>query len=126
MIEAKNLADNLVYTTEKTLRDSGGKVSADIKKEIEEKVEALKKVKESGNIEEIKQKSSDLSQTVQKIGAEMYKAAEQEKKAGQEQEKEGHSSPDAQEAEAKEKEEEKEEEEKQGEEPKKDEGEEKK
>ena len=38
LIEAKNYADNLVYTTEKTLRDAGDKVSADVKKEIEEKL----------------------------------------------------------------------------------------
>ncbi|MBI2449982.1 MAG: molecular chaperone DnaK [Candidatus Nealsonbacteria bacterium] len=79
-IEAKNLADNLVYTTEKTLREAGDKVSADVKKEITEKVEALKKVKDGDNIEEIKQKTSELSQAIQKVGAELYKAAQQEKK----------------------------------------------
>jgi molecular chaperone DnaK len=80
MIEAKNLADNLVYTTEKVLRESGDKVSADSKKEIEEKVEALKKVKEGDNIDEIKKKSAELSQAVQKIGAELYKAAQEKEK----------------------------------------------
>jgi molecular chaperone DnaK len=70
--EAKNLADNLIYTTEKTIKEAGDKVSAETKKEIEEKIEALKKVKDSDNIEEIKQKTADLSQTIQKIGAEMY------------------------------------------------------
>jgi molecular chaperone DnaK len=85
MIETKNLADNLVYTTEKVLRESGDKISADSKKEIEEKVEALKKVKEGDNIDEIKQKSADLSQAVQKVGTELYKAAqEKEKKSGKE------------------------------------------
>ena len=73
LIEAKNLADNLIYTAEKTLRESGSKVSADTKKEVEEKVEALKKTKETDNMEKIKQKTADLSQTIQKIGAEMYK-----------------------------------------------------
>jgi molecular chaperone DnaK len=82
LIEAKNTADNLVYTTEKTLKESGDKVSAEIKKEIEEKVEALKKVKDSDNIENIKQNSAELSQTIQKIGAELYKAS-QEKKPGE-------------------------------------------
>ena len=86
LIEAKNTADNLVYTTEKTLRESGDKVSAEIKKEIEEKVEVLKKVKDSDNIEDIKQKSAELSQTIQKIGAELYKA-NQEKKPGEGEEK---------------------------------------
>jgi molecular chaperone DnaK len=86
LIEARNTADNLVYTTEKTLKESGDKVSAEIKKEIEEKVEALKKVKDSDNIEDIKQKSAELSQTIQKIGAELYKAS-QEKKPGEGEEK---------------------------------------
>jgi len=73
LIEARNTADNLVYMTEKTLKESGDKVSADVKKEIEEKAEALKKVKDTDNIDEIKQKTDDLSQIIQKVGAEMYK-----------------------------------------------------
>ena len=83
IIEAKNLADNLIFTTEKTLREAGDKVSSDVKKQIEEKTEALKKVKDSDNIEEIKAKSSELSQVIQKVGSELYKAA-QEKKPEQE------------------------------------------
>lgn len=75
LIEARNLADNLIYTTEKALREAGDKVQADTKKEIEEKVDALKKVKDGDSIEDIKQKTQDLSQTLQKIGAEIYKQA---------------------------------------------------
>jgi len=75
LIEAKNLADNLIYTSEKTLRESGDKISAELKKEVEEKIQDLKKVKEGDNIDEIKQKTADLSQTIQKIGAEMYRAS---------------------------------------------------
>jgi len=72
IIEARNIADNLIYTTEKTLREAGDKISADIKKEIEEKINGLKKVKDSDNIDEIKIKTSELSQAIQKIGAQMY------------------------------------------------------
>jgi len=72
LIEAKNYADNLVYTTEKTLREAGDKVPADVKKEIDEKVEDLKKVKDGDNVDEIKNKTQDLSQVIQKIGAAMY------------------------------------------------------
>jgi molecular chaperone DnaK len=79
IIEAKNLADNMVYTTEKTLREAGDKVSAEAKKEIEEKVESLKKVKDSDNIEDIKAKTSELSQAIQKVGAELYKQAGEQK-----------------------------------------------
>ena len=98
LIEAKNLADTLIYTSEKTLRELGDKVSSDTKKEIEEKIEALKKVKESDNIEDIKSKTAQLSQVVQKIGAEMYKKAAEQKA---DQEKKG---PEAEEGEYKEKE----------------------
>ncbi len=72
-IEAKNYADSLVYTSEKTLRDAGDKVEASVKKEIEEKIEALKKVKDSDNIDDIKNKTAELSQTIQKVGEQMYK-----------------------------------------------------
>lgn len=78
-IEAKNLADNMVYTTEKTMKEAGDKVSPEAKKEIEEKVEALKKVKDTDNIEDIKAKTSDLSAAIQKVGAEMYKQTSEKK-----------------------------------------------
>ncbi len=98
LIEVKNLADNLIYTCEKTLRESGDKISSDSKKEIEEKIEALKKVKDSDNIEEIKSKTSELSQAIQKVGAELYQAGGKGKE--EEKKKEG---PQAEEGEYKEK-----------------------
>ena len=73
VIEAKNIADNLYYTCEKTLKDAGEKVPAEMKKDVEEKMEALKKVKDGDNIDDIKQKTQDLSAAIQKVGAEMYK-----------------------------------------------------
>jgi molecular chaperone DnaK len=57
LIESKNLAENLVYTAEKTLKDAKDKVSEDIKKEVEKKAEELKKSKDSSNIEDIKAKA---------------------------------------------------------------------
>jgi len=95
LIEAKNIADSLVYTSERTLREAGDKVSQETKKEIDEKINELKKVKESDNVEEIKSKTSELSQAIQKIGAEMYRAA-----GGKKPEEEG---PKAEEGEFKEK-----------------------
>jgi len=93
--EAKNLADNLIYTTEKTLREAGDKISAETKKEITDKIEELKKVKDGDNIEEIKNKTQELSLTIQKVGAEMYKAAGEKKPEGE--------TPEAEEGEYKEK-----------------------
>ena len=80
LIEVRNAADNLVYVTEKTLRESGDKVQADVKKQIEEQAEALKKVKDGDNMEEIKQKTAELSQAIQKIGAELYQQAQSQQK----------------------------------------------
>ncbi|MFH1820505.1 MAG: molecular chaperone DnaK [Candidatus Nealsonbacteria bacterium] len=77
LIEARNMADNLVYTTEKALKDAGDKISSEAKKEIEEKLEALKKVKDKDDLDEVKGKTEDLSKTVQKLGSELYKQAEQ-------------------------------------------------
>ena len=79
LIEARNTADALIYTTEKTLKDAGDKIKDEIKKEVNERIEALKKVKDKDNLEEIKNKSSELSQAAQKIGAEMYRQTQEKK-----------------------------------------------
>jgi molecular chaperone DnaK len=71
-IEARNNADSIVYTAEKTLRDLGDKVPADVKNEVEAKAAALKGILESGSVEDLKHKTEDLAQSVQKIGASMY------------------------------------------------------
>ncbi len=81
LIEAKNTADNMIYTWEKTEKEAGDKISAEAKKEVSGKIDALKKAKESDNMEDIKAKTADLSNAMQKAGAEMYKqAGKQEKK----------------------------------------------
>ena len=89
LAEARNLADNLIYTTEKTLRESGDKISQGTKKEIEEKLGELRKAKEGDNIEEIKQKTQELSQAIQKVGAEIYKSAQEKKPEDKNQPEEG-------------------------------------
>ncbi|HEY4476366.1 MAG TPA: molecular chaperone DnaK [Candidatus Paceibacterota bacterium] len=73
LIDAKNNADALLYTAEKALKDGADKVSAEVKQEVEEKTEALKKIKDQDTIEDIRQAADALSQALQKIGAEMYK-----------------------------------------------------
>lgn len=72
-IETRNMADTLVYTSEKTLKEYGEKIPEDAKKSIEAKIDELKKIKDSGSAEEIKSKTNELSAEIQKIGAEMYK-----------------------------------------------------
>lgn len=75
-IEAKNIADNLIYQSEKTIKDAGEKVSAEAKKEVEDKISELKKVKDGDNIEEIKKKTEELSQAIQKVGAAMHQTTQ--------------------------------------------------
>jgi molecular chaperone DnaK len=73
IIETKNLAEALIYSSEKTLKDAGDKVGEELKKPAQEKITALKNVLKSDNIEEIKKVTEELSQAIQKVGAEMYK-----------------------------------------------------
>lgn len=73
LVDARNAADALAYTVEKTLKDAGDKISADEKKGVEEKLDALRQVKDGEGIEEIKNATEDLSQAIQKIGSAMYR-----------------------------------------------------
>src|SRR3989344_1839752 len=72
-VEIKNQADALIYTSEKALRDGGDKVPADVKREIENKIAELKKIKDGESIEEIKNKTEELSRLISKIGEALYK-----------------------------------------------------
>ena len=71
-IEVRNNADSMVYTAEKTLRDLGDKVQPDVKSEVEAKATALKSVLDSASVEDLKHKTEELGQVIQKIGAAMY------------------------------------------------------
>lgn len=71
-IEIKNQADTVVFSTEKLIKESGDKMNEADKKELEAKVDELKKVKDSDDIEEIKKKMEEMNQIAQKIGAQMY------------------------------------------------------
>lgn len=79
IIEARNLAEGLIYTAEKTLKEMGEKISSDVKKEIEEKIEELKKIKDSDNLADLKQKTQELSQALQKVGTQMHKKDDEHK-----------------------------------------------
>jgi molecular chaperone DnaK len=74
-VEARNEADSLIYTTEKSLRDYGDKVSAADKQKIEAAVSDLKGVLSSGNVETIKAKVEVLKQASYKLAEEVYKQA---------------------------------------------------
>lgn len=72
LVEAKNNAENLVYASEKALRDAGEKVSAEIKDSITKKIEAVKAVKDGADAAVIKSATDALSAEIQKIGQAMY------------------------------------------------------
>lgn len=82
LIDARNTAETIVYTTEKMLKDAGDKVKPEDKKAIEEKIEALKKVKDNEDLEAIKKAADDLAQTAQKVGAAMYQGQQQQPPQG--------------------------------------------
>jgi molecular chaperone DnaK len=68
-IEARNMADNLAYTAEKTLREQGDKVPSDLKEEIEGKVAAVKSALSGSDIEQVNSSAQELSEAMQKLGA---------------------------------------------------------
>ncbi|WP_253307540.1 MULTISPECIES: molecular chaperone DnaK [unclassified Rickettsia] len=74
LIEAKNNADSLIYSTEKTLKDYGDKVSAEDKAGIEEAITGLKAVLESEDVAQIKEKTEALTASSMKVGEAMYKS----------------------------------------------------
>ena len=78
LVEAKNNAENLIYTVEKTLKDAGDKLKEEDKKPINDKKEELSKIKDGEDLEEIKNKTEELSTLIQKIGAKMYEETKKE------------------------------------------------
>jgi molecular chaperone DnaK len=80
-VEAKNQADTLIFTAEKTLKDAGDKVKKEDKEEVEKKIKDLKDSLESAGKEELEAKTKDLSEALQKVGAAMYEEPKGEAKA---------------------------------------------
>ncbi len=75
LVDAQIQADSTIRQTEQLLKDSEGKVDAELKKQVEEKMESLKKVKDSQDLEQIEKATHELSEALQKIGAKMYEQA---------------------------------------------------
>ncbi len=78
-IDARNQADALIFTAEKTLKDAGDKVKKEDRDEVETKIKALKDVLETGSKDELEVKTKDLSESIQKVGAAMYQKPEEKK-----------------------------------------------
>jgi len=73
-IDARNQADSIIFSTEKSLKDHGDKVTEDEKKAIESGISDLKKTLEGADTEEIKKKTQDLIQVSMKLGEAVYKS----------------------------------------------------
>ena len=71
-VEIRNSADSLAYTAEKTLRDYGDKIPADVKQEIESKIAALKSTLQGKDVNSIRTSMQELSQAMQKVGVSIY------------------------------------------------------
>lgn len=75
LIEVRNLADQMIYTAEKAVKDHGDKVDANVKTDIEDKIKALRDVKDTDDKDAIVAATDGLSQAMQKIGEAMQAAA---------------------------------------------------
>ena len=71
-IEARNHADSLIFTAEKSVKDAGDTLAPEIKTEVEEKIKALRDILDSGSKEELEAKTNELSESLQKIGQAAY------------------------------------------------------
>jgi molecular chaperone DnaK len=71
-VETRNAADSLAYTAEKTVREHGDKLPADVKQEIEGKTAALRSALQSQDVSGIKSAMQSLSDTIQKAGSAVY------------------------------------------------------
>lgn len=74
LIETKNLADQMIHTAEKAIKDAGDKIGDEIKKEVSDVIEEVKKARGGDDGEAIKTASSKLSDTMMKIGEAMKTA----------------------------------------------------
>ena len=73
--EARNAADSAIYVAEKTLREQGEKVPANVRSDVESKVSGLRTALQGKDVNEIRRRTQELGMAVQQIGASMYEQA---------------------------------------------------
>ncbi len=73
--DTKNDAEQMIFQTEKALKDLGDKVEESDKKEAEDKIKALKDAMEKGDIEDIKKKKEELQEVTYKLATKVYEQA---------------------------------------------------
>ena len=82
LIEARNMADSLIYQSEKTLKDLGDKVTPEEKGAVNTKIDELKKAKDGDDAEAIQKAIEALSTAMQPIGVRLYQQANAQNNAG--------------------------------------------
>src|SRR5699024_609814 len=82
-VEVRNNADSMIFQTEKVLKEMEGKISADEKAKVEDRLEALKKALEGDDTEDIKKKTEELTNEFHAISQKMYEQAAQQQQAQQ-------------------------------------------
>ncbi|MDD2315873.1 MAG: molecular chaperone DnaK [Desulfobacterales bacterium] len=75
LVEARNIADTMIYSTEKSIKELGGKVDSTTKTNVEEAIGRLRKAMEGSDTQEIKQKTEELTQASHKLAEAMYQKA---------------------------------------------------
>jgi len=75
LIEVRNTADSLIYSTEKTLQEHGERIPAEVKSDVEQKLAALKEARDAENSSAIQSAVQALAQSAQKIGEHLYQPA---------------------------------------------------
>jgi molecular chaperone DnaK len=88
LVEARNTADSMIYSTEKSIKELGDKVDSATRTNIEGAVERLKKAMEGEDTEEIKKMTDELMQASHKLAETMYSKAAEAREAGAQPEEE--------------------------------------
>ena len=78
LIDARNMADSMIYTTEKSMKEAGDKVDEATKGNINQAIESLKKAMEGDDTEDIKRLTDELTQASHKLAEAMYAQASQQ------------------------------------------------
>jgi len=94
LIEARNRADNMVYSAEKTLKDLGDKVPPDLKQKVEDAANKVNEVKDSEDLEKIKNAADELAEVLQQLGSAAYEQQQAQSTGQEEGAEEGEKGPE--------------------------------
>ena len=81
--DTRNDAEQMIFQTEKAIKDLGDKVEESDKKDAEDKITALKEAMEKSDIEDIKKKKEELQEVTYKLAAKVYEQANAQNQANQ-------------------------------------------